>query len=284
MTHQKNELGKAYKGEYRSAKHEGGPATGLYVQSVGEGPPLVLLHGWALHGGVWQPIVASLARRFRVHDVDLPGHGFSASVEPFTLDAVATAIARGLGAQPSPVTVIGWSLGAMVAMTWALAAPDRIARLALVGATPRFVASRDWPHAMAEQTLRRFHDELVVAYRHTLLRFLALQVHGSEHGRTVLHAMRSELFARGEPSAAVLEAALDVLATTDLRASVAAIRTPSLVIAGERDALTPPEAGAWLAEALPNARFARINGAAHAPFLSHPDEFLATLDAFADGR
>jgi len=256
----------------------------LYVESFGDGPPLVLLHGWALHGGVWQPIVAPLARRYRVHSVDLPGHGYSAPLEPFTLDAIAAAIAQRFEAQQEPATVIGWSLGAMAAMTWALAAPDRVARLALVGATPRFVASHDWPHAMAEQTLRRFHDELSVAYRATLLRFLALQVHGSERGRAVLHAMREQLFARGEPAAAVLEAALGVLAATDLRTHVAAIRTPSLVIAGERDALTPPQAGAWLAEALPDARFVRIDGAAHAPFLSHTDEFLAALDAFVDGR
>lgn len=258
--------------------------SGLHVESVGEGPPLVLLHGWALHGGVWQPIVASLVARFRVHIVDLPGHGYSAPVEPFTLGAIATAIARRFDAEQDQVAVIGWSLGAMAAMTWALAAPDRISRLALVGATPRFVATGDWPHAMSEQTLRRFHDELSVAYRHTLLRFLALQVHGSEHGRAALHAMRSELFTRGEPSTVVLESALDVLATTDLRACVGAIRTTSLVIAGERDALTPPEAGAWLADALPDARFVRIGGAAHAPFLSHTNEFLSALGAFFGDR
>jgi len=254
----------------------------LHVESLGAGPPLVLLHGWALHGGVWQLIVAPLARRFRVHNVDLPGHGHSAPVEPFTLDSIAKTIARRFDDQHEPLTVIGWSLGAMAAMTWALAAPDRIARLALVGATPRFVATHDWPHAMAEQTLRRFRDELGISFRHTLLRFLALQVHGSEHGRFALQAMRSELFARGEPPAAVLDAALDVLATTDLRARVAAIRTRSLVIAGERDTLTPPEAGAWLAEALPNARFVRMSGAAHAPFLSHADEFLAALEGLVD--
>jgi pimeloyl-[acyl-carrier protein] methyl ester esterase len=258
--------------------------SGLHVESVGDGPPLVLLHGWALHGGLWGTTVASLARRFRVHCVDLPGHGYSAPVEPFTLDALTTAIAQRFDAEVEPITVLGWSLGATVAMTWALAVPDRIARLALVGATPRFVAADGWPHAMAEQTLRRFHEELLVAYRLTLQRFLALQVHGSEHGRAALHAMRHQLFARGEPAAAALESALDVLATTDLRARVAAIHTPSLVIAGESDALTPPEAGAWLANALPNARLVHIDGAAHAPFLSHPDEFLGALDAFFDGR
>ncbi len=256
----------------------------LHVESVGDGPPLVLLHGWALHGGLWAPIVAPLARRFRVHAVDLPGHGHSAPVTPFTLDTIAAAIAERFEADDEPATVVGWSLGAMVAMTWALGAHARIARLVLIGATPRFVAGVDWPHAMASETLRRFHDELRVSYRLTLQRFLALQVHGSEHGRTALHAMRHQLFARGEPAASVLESALDVLATSDLRARAPSIGVPALVIAGERDALTPPQAGAWLAKALPNARLVRIDGAAHAPFLSHPHEFSGALDGFLDGR
>ena len=169
-------------------------------------------------------------------------------------------------------------------MVWAMDARTRIGRIGLVGATPRFVATSDWPHAMDGETLRRFHDELRVAYRLTLKRFLALQVHGSEHGRAALAAMHEQLFARGEPAAAVLRSGLDVLATTDLRDRVGAIRVPTLVVAGERDALTPPEAGAWLARAIAGARLVRIGGAAHAPFLSHPREFLAALDAFVDGR
>jgi pimeloyl-[acyl-carrier protein] methyl ester esterase len=137
---------------------------------------------------------------------------------------------------------------------------------------------------MDARTLARFHDELKVAYRLTLARFLALQVRGSEHGRAALASLRAQLFARGEPSPAVLQAGLDVLATTDLRPRVHSIDVPALVVTGERDALTLPAAGEWLATALPNARLAHIEGAAHAPFLSHPREFNAALDAFFDGR
>jgi len=49
--------------------------SGLHVESTGEGPPLVLLHGWAMHGGLFAPLVPALARRYRVSVVDLPGHG-----------------------------------------------------------------------------------------------------------------------------------------------------------------------------------------------------------------
>ena len=49
--------------------------TAVHVESAGAGPPLVLLHGWALHGGLFAPLMAGYAARFRVHAVDLPGHG-----------------------------------------------------------------------------------------------------------------------------------------------------------------------------------------------------------------
>jgi pimeloyl-[acyl-carrier protein] methyl ester esterase len=202
-------------------------------------------------------------------------------VKPFTLETIVAAVAQRFGAQDAAPTVLGWSFGATVAMAWA--ARGGVARLVLVGATPRFVAAPDWPYAMAAATLARFHDELRVAYRDTLNRFLALQTHGSEHGRAALHALRAHLFVRGEPDAAVLQSGLDVLARADLRDTVREIAAPALVVVGGRDTLTPPQAGEWLARALPNARLARIEGAAHAPFLSHPREFAAALDRFTGG-
>jgi pimeloyl-[acyl-carrier protein] methyl ester esterase len=82
----------------------------------------------------------------------------------------------------------------------------------------------------------------------------------------------------------VLRDALALLAGLDLRPEVPEITAPTLVIGGGRDTLTPPGAGRWLAATLPNARGVEIAGAAHVPFLSHPDEFHAALDAFLDGR
>src|SRR5688500_8182121 len=49
----------------------------LYVESIGAGPDLVMLHGWAMHSGAWGGAVDRLTRHFRLHLVDLPGHGFS---------------------------------------------------------------------------------------------------------------------------------------------------------------------------------------------------------------
>jgi pimeloyl-[acyl-carrier protein] methyl ester esterase len=256
----------------------------VHVESVGQGPPLVLLHGWALHSGLWGPLLPHLARRFRVHAVDLPGHGHSAVTDPYTLDEIVGAVDRALASERSPLTVLGWSLGGVVAMEWALAQPARVARLVLVGTSPRFVAGEDWPHAMAAATLARFGDELSLSYRLTLQRFLSLQLHGSDHGRAALALMRKHLFTRGEPAPEVLAAALGILSGIDLRARAPAIAQPALVVAGDRDTLAPAGAARWLAAALPAAALVTIEGAGHAPFLSHPEAFNTAVDGFLDDR
>jgi pimeloyl-[acyl-carrier protein] methyl ester esterase len=256
----------------------------LHVESTGSGPPLVALHGWAMHSGLWAPVLPRLASRFRVHRVDLPGHGLSPPMARTTLAGITAAVAEHFASLPEPPTVLGWSLGGAVALQWALDRPDAVAKLVLVGTTPCFVAREDWPHAISGETLRRFGDELAVSYRSTLQRFVTLQTQGSEHAREILGLMRTELFARGAPSRQDLEDALAALAAIDLRARVGAIAQPVLVIAGECDTLVPAAAGAWLAAALPAGRLASIAGAAHAPFLSHPEAFFAASEAFCNGR
>ena len=259
----------------------------VHVESSGSGPPLVLLHGWAMHSGLFAPLLPRLVGRYRVHRLDLPGHGYSAGVSPYTLEVIAAAVAGAVERLPDAgdesMLLLGWSLGGAVALQWAANAPERVRGLLLVATTPCFVARPGWPHAMAAATLRQFGDELATSYRLTLQRFVTLQVQGSEHARAVLAELRDQLFARGELSREALREALDLLERIDLRGRLGAIRQPAVVVAGDRDTLTPPGAGEWLAQNLPHASFRLIAGAAHAPFLSHPEPFLAALAELADG-
>ena len=254
----------------------------VHVETAGAGSPIVLLHGFALHGAFFAPLVPLLAAKRRVLVVDLPGHGASAPVAPFELSTIVAALEDALDDIEGPLTVLGWSLGGQVAMQWARERPVRIAKLILVSTTPSFIVRQGWPAAMLNDTLARFGDELRVAYVATLRRFLTLQVQGSEEGRRTLSALRAHLGSRDPPPPDALHAALSLVARSDLRQGLRHIETPALVIGGDRDTLVPIAATTALAAALPQGVHRTIAGAAHAPFLSHPHAFMEALDAFLD--
>jgi pimeloyl-[acyl-carrier protein] methyl ester esterase len=272
----------------------------LHVDSYGSGAPLLLIHGWGMHGGMWSGVAEQLARHFRVHAVDLPGHGFSAVSGQWPVvskdqDALLTtdhlpltnqhslldAIVDELAAQfAGPLNVCGWSLGGQIALRWAQRQPQQVSRLVMVASTPCFVRRTDWTCAMAAETLAEFAAALQQNYAQILRRFLALQVRGSEQERELLVALRGALFSRGEPDLAALQSGLEILRDCDLRSALPEVNQATLVIAGERDTLTPPQAAQYLAGRLSNAQLALIKGAAHAPFLSHPEEFMEHLIGF----
>lgn len=251
----------------------------LFSKTLGqEGPDLVLLHGWGLHSGVWEATAAQLAQRFRVTLVDLPGHGLSpAPIGPYPLTTLAQALAT---TAPAQAVWIGWSLGALAAMQFTLLYPDRVSQLALITATPRFTQATAWPHAVAAQVLEEFHTALTTDHHTTLRRFLALQLRGSEGARTTQQQLEAILFQHGAPNVAALGAGLALLRDTDLRDELGNIFCPTLVVAGERDTLTPPEAQRYLAAQLPQGQLSVIAGAGHAPMLSHPAAFMRDLNAF----
>ena len=249
----------------------------LYTQTGGAGPDLVLVHGWGLHGGIWDEFVPLLEAAFRVTRVDLPGHGRSAWQGQATLDAMVAAV---LDAVPLHAAWLGWSLGGLVAARAALQAPERVSALVLLAGTPCFVRQPGWQNAMLPALLESFAAELRDDYRQTLNRFLSLQVRGSEHAGRVLRTLRAELLAQGEPEPAALQAGLEILRSTDLRAAVAGVTCPVLLLMGERDTLVPAAAGAAAAPLFQDARVAVITGAGHAPFLQDPQQVAGQLQAF----
>lgn len=244
----------------------------LYVETLGRGSDVVLLHGWGMNGAVWRPVVERLAEHFCLHLVDLPGHGRSDMVEPAALDAWVGALDR---AFPLPVHVAGWSLGGELAMQWALTNPAKVCSLSLIASTPCFAKREDWSCAMEQDTLQQFSAQLLQDWRGTLKRFIGLQAMGDAAARAVARELTQELFSHGEPQLAALEKGLDMLRDTDLRSRVKEITCPVLLQFGDKDMLSPLKAGEWLASALPHAKFVVHAGAAHAPFLSHAEAFVA---------
>lgn len=249
----------------------------LHVEVAGSGPPLVLLHGWAMHGGVYAPLVARLHDTHTLHVVDLPGHGLSRdSGVPLALDACADAVASTVPTAPW----CGWSLGGLVALHAAARDPARVPALAMLCASPRFVRGADWKYGVSADIFRDFASGLRNDYRGTLDRFVALEAFGSDHAKDEIRALRDELFARGEPAPAVLAEGLDLLETADLRAVLPSLPVPSLWLAGRRDRLVDPRAMREAAARAPQARVHVVEHAGHAPFLTHADEVAAQLRDF----
>lgn len=264
-----------------------------YTGAGGSGAPLLLIHGWGMHGGIWGGVAEKLAHNFHVMAVDLPGHGFSALPSltlPWSrprgrdrgLELLDAVIAEMSSRFVDPLTVCGWSLGGQVALHWALRHPHLVKRLVMVASTPCFVQLEDWNHALSINIVEEFAASLQQNYKLTLKRFLSLQMRGSEQEREVLALLRDALFSRGEPQLDALQAGLDILRYSDFRDVLPDVRRPTLVLAGERDTLIPQQASQYLSGKIPGARLATIKGAAHAPFLSHPDEFIKHLMDFLD--
>lgn len=237
--------------------------------------PVVLLHGWGMHGGVWAASAEALGER--ALPVDMSGYGGRATVTPYDLHQLATVIAAEL---PPLFDLCAWSLGGQVAMTLAQLMPGRVRRLVLVGTNPCFTTRADWQCGIAPEVLMQFAQDLGNNYETTLKRFLALQARGDDAARALLARLRGLLFTRGRPDIAVLQAGLAILLNADLRPLAAQIAAPTMVIHGSFDQLAPVSAARWLAQALPDAQLQVIAGASHAPFLSHRTEFDAALSAF----
>lgn len=240
--------------------------------------PLVFLHGWGLHGGLWQAVADHLPG-LDARLPDLPGYGEVPTVTPYDPAGLADALSATM---PARCIAVGWSMGGMATLAWAARRPDQVAGLVLVATSPAFVNRADWHHGLAPEVLAGFADALATDYRATLLRFLSLQARGGDAARDTIARLRDAVFARGEPRPEILAAGLELLRAVDLRQAAGQVRCPTLILHGGYDHLCPPAAAGWLAEAIPHARLAVHPRAAHAPFLSHPDWFNQELRAFID--
>lgn len=249
----------------------------LRVDVVGHGPPLVLLHGWAMHGGIFAPLVDALRAQRTLYLVDLPGHGHNRDCGvALDLDACARAVGDVVPQAPW----CGWSLGGLVALHAASRWPDRIPALAMLCATPRFTVSRDWPHGMPVEVFRGFADGLRDDWRGTIDHFIALEAFGSEHMREELRMLRDAVLAHGAPSPRALADGLRMLEESDLRAGLPDLRVPSVWIGGRRDRLVDPRALQAAAGIAPEGRFVQIERAGHAPFLTHAQTVAQALLGF----
>ncbi len=251
--------------------------TQLYWHSCGTGKPdLVLLHGWGMNAQIWHCMQNRLAAHFRVHVVDLPGYGRSSQYGALSLSEVVDEL---LAHAPRRAFWLGWSMGGLVACQIALRNPERVCGIITVSSSPCFLANGDWP-GIHPQVLDAFAEQLYVDYERTVERFLSLQIHGIDSARKDLRLLKSMMFKLPMPAVAVMTAGLDILRTTDLRVALAGCTLPFLRIYGRLDGLVPWQVAQRLDNDWPQTRSVMMHNTAHAPFISHPDDFSTILIAF----
>jgi pimeloyl-[acyl-carrier protein] methyl ester esterase len=248
----------------------------LHIRAEGAGPDLVLLHGWGLSGAVFADLLPRLATRWRVHCVDLPGHGGSVHVP---LVAREDAARRLVDALPRDALWFGWSLGGLLALESAGLAPG--IRVVTLATNPRFLAASDWSCGLEPGVLQGFADGLGADYEATLGRFLALQTRGLSGGRDVLRRLRDSLVA-APPRPEALAGGLEILRGADLRQALAPLGSRLHMWFGDRDPLVPACAAEAVARCAPEARVERVAGWGHAPFLADPDALAARLAGLSD--
>lgn len=259
------------------------PGRGTSHETQGEGPPVLLLHGWSRSSADFAPLAARLSASHEVTRLDLRGHGRSPPGR-FTLgELAADVIALATALDLRGALLVGWSLGAQVALAAWPALAGRVHRLVLIGATPRFTAGDGWPHGLPARAVEGMAARLRRQPERTLERFFADCFAPGElddAGRARVAAL-----APGPaPELACLQAGLTLLATTDLRASLPAVAPPTLLLHGDADAICPPGAARAMAALLPRATLELVAGAGHAPFLSREVEVASRLSAFATER
>jgi len=151
-----------------------------------------------------------------------------------------------------------------------------IQKLVLVSASPRFVKADNWPDAIEAELLQAFSMNLEKDHRMTLKRFLALQALGSPTAKEDIKKIQHQLSLQGEADPQALRQGLQILLNEDKRDQLASLSMPVTLIAGKRDTLIKIRALEQLAET-PNVSLYTIATAGHAPFISHPQQFVDVL-------
>ncbi len=249
--------------------------------------PLVLLHGWGCDRRSWQPLLQRLNQCLDLLLVDLPEFGAGeyageciASPEAW-LDQLLVQL-------PERFVLLGWSLGGMLATRLAAQAPKRVLGLMTLASNVKFVASADWPDAMADEVFLQFQAGFAETPAVTLKRFAGLMARGDRQERQLLKGLREACEASwqkavgfGGKSDLCWQATLNWLAMLDNRVPFSRLTVPGRHWLAEADALVPVAIAKRLQSLNSRQDIRVVDGVGHALHWSAPlvDELLAFVDS-----
>jgi len=244
------------------------------VREMGDGPPVVLVHGYPLDGAMWSGVARALSPRFRVLKPDLPGRGETAAPSEGRLSDYADFVQALLEVLLAPAGLAGFSMGGYVALELARRRPERLGALALVDTR----ASGD------DEGGRAKRDEAIATVRASGVGPIAeamrprLLSPRSLSNRDLVERV-DRIMQRQKPE--TVEGDLTAMRDRpDTRDRLREIAIPTLVIVGEEDALTPPADSEAMAAKIPGARLVRIAGAGHLTPMERPGAVAVALGDF----
>ncbi len=248
----------------------------LHYQVEGEGPPLLLIAGLGLSSLAWAAVLPRLREDFTVVTVDNRGTGRSdVPPGPYAIDDLADDTAGllahlGLG----PVSVVGWSLGGSVLQSLLIRHGDALSRAVLLNAFPCYTALQDaWLDAGL--ALRRAGlDPVAISMQGMAWSFTPRLL--SDHAAA---AAQAELAGKDPhpTTPAGFEAQAAGLRVYDSRPGLPGAQTPTLVLAGAEDVLTPVAQSVEMAELLPASTLRVLPRGGHAMVLEYPDDTVAAI-------
>ncbi|CAM3739795.1 Pimeloyl-[acyl-carrier protein] methyl ester esterase [Vibrio aerogenes CECT 7868] len=249
----------------------------LHWQTEGEGPDLVLIHGWGMNGAVWDQTVEILKHEYRVHVVDLPGYGHSGHCCASSIEETALLVLQGA---PEQAVWLGWSLGGLIATHIALNHPARVKKLITVASSPKFAAQDEW-RGIQPKVLKAFTSQLVDDFQLTIERFMALQAMGSPTARQDVKALKEKVLSRPAPRPEALFSGLKMLSDIDMRTQLSDISVPLLRLYGRLDGLVPVQVANDLNTLVPESQSCIFSRSSHAPFITETDDFCHQVLEFA---
>ena len=242
--------------------------------TLGSGPTVLMLHG--IGGGhlAFAPQVDSFASAgYRAVAWDMPGYGHSAPIEPYTFKGLAeSCLALIDSLDCGPVTLLGHSMGGMVAQEMVARRPRCTSRLILCGTSPSFgKPDGDWQRDfIAQRTAPLDAGRSMVELAESMVPQMVGPGALPEGLRLARHCM-------GGVSPATYRRALEALVTFDRRANLPHITVPVLLLAGEYDRHAPPSVMKKMADAIPRSTYVEMHSIGHLQNLEAPEAFDAAV-------
>lgn len=239
----------------------------LFYETIGQGQPIVLLHGWGFDARSILPLAEILARRFEVTYVDLPGiYRSEMALSDDSLPALVDLLVPMIS--PNAI-VVGWSLGGLVALQLAKKL-THIKQLILLKATPCFVAQPDWPGTSPDSFAamsQLANDDMIQA----LQQFIFLQASAYSKPRVIFQQLLSYVTPVTASSRCALLSWLTLLGQTDLRSLLSELTCPILAIFAEKDPLIDFATAAMINSLNPAIKVVSLADFSHTALITEPN-------------